>query len=208
MLDVAGDLAELLARSSNVTILATSRTVQGLQAERDYPVPPLSLADDPTAWVETLIASPAVALFVDRARAVRPDFAFTTANAPAVAEICRRLEGLPLAIELAAARIRRLDPGELLRTSWHRLAQGRLCYRRILVHLPRGPGCRAWPLPALGEERVGPAQPFQAAGTLRADATDRDVQPHADLRVRARRVGQQHGQQLLTAVRELGERLA
>jgi predicted ATPase len=115
VLDVTGDLAELLARSSNVAILATSRTVLGLRAERDYPVPPLSLADDPTASAETLIASPAVALFVDRARAVRPDFALTTANAAAVAEICRRLEGLPLAIELAAARTRLLDPGELLR---------------------------------------------------------------------------------------------
>jgi predicted ATPase len=95
-------------------ILATSRTVLGLRAERDYPVPPLSLADDPTAPVETLIASPAVALFVDRARAVRPDFSLAAANAPAVAEICRRLAGLPLAIELAAARTRLLDPAELL----------------------------------------------------------------------------------------------
>ena len=115
VLDVAGDLGELLARSPHVAILATSRTVLGLRAERDYPVPPLSLADDPTVPVETLIASPAVALFADRARAVRPDFAVTEANAVAVAEICRRLEGLPLAIELAAARIRLLDPDELLR---------------------------------------------------------------------------------------------
>jgi predicted ATPase len=105
----------LLARCPHVVILATSRRVLGLRAERDYPVPPLLLADDPTVSVETLIASPAVALFVDRARAVRPSFALTQENAVAVAEICRRLEGLPLAIELAAARIRLLDPGELLR---------------------------------------------------------------------------------------------
>jgi predicted ATPase len=118
VLDVAGDLAELLARTPDAAILATSRTVLGLRAERDYPVPPLLVADDPTMSVGTLLASPAVALFVDRARAVRPDFALTEGNAAAVAEICRRLEGLPLAIELAAARTRLLDPGELL----HRLA--------------------------------------------------------------------------------------
>jgi predicted ATPase len=115
VLDAAGDLGELLVRCPHVAILATSRTVLGLRAEHDYPVPPLSLADDPTVPVETLIASPAVALFVDRARAVRPGFALTEANAATVAEICRRLEGLPLAIELAAARTRLLDPGELLR---------------------------------------------------------------------------------------------
>ena len=115
VLDVAGDLGELLARCPHVAILVTSRTVLGLRAEHDYPVPPLLLADVSTVSVETLIASPAVALFVDRARAVRPDFALTEGNAAAVAEICRRLESLPLAIELAAARTRLLDPDELLR---------------------------------------------------------------------------------------------
>jgi predicted ATPase len=115
VLDAAGDLAELLARYPHVAILATSRTVLGLRAEHDYPVQPLMLADDPTEPVETLSATPAVALFVDRARAVRPDFTLTKENAAAVAEICQRLEGLPLAIELAAARTRLLDPDELLR---------------------------------------------------------------------------------------------
>ena len=109
MLDVADDLGDLLAGSPHVAILATSRTVLGLRAERDYPVPPLLLTNDPSASVETLLASPAVALFADRARAVRPGFALTEGNAAAVAEICRRLEGLPLAIELAAARTRLLD---------------------------------------------------------------------------------------------------
>ena len=115
VLDAASGLGELLAHSPQVAILATSRRVLGLRAEHDYPVPPLSLADDPTVPVETLMESPAVVLFVDRARAVRPDFAVTGANAAAVAEICRRLEGLPLAIELAAARTRLLDADELLR---------------------------------------------------------------------------------------------
>jgi predicted ATPase len=115
VVSAAGDLDELLARCPQVAILATSRTVLGLRAEREYPVPPLPLPTDPaTVPVEELAASPAVALFVDRARKVRPGFALTEGNAAAVAEICRRLEGLPLAIELAAARTRLLDPGALL----------------------------------------------------------------------------------------------
>jgi predicted ATPase len=112
---VAADLGELLARCPQLAMLATSRTVLGLRAEREYPVPPLPAPADPAAVpLEELGSWPAVALFVDRARAVRPGFALTEGNAAAVAEICRRLEGLPLAIELAAARTRLLDPPALL----------------------------------------------------------------------------------------------
>ena len=119
VVSAAGDLGELLARCRGVTILATSRTALGLAAEREYPVPPLPVpasapagpASVPPAELES---SPAVALFVDRARAVRPGFTLTEGHAAAVAEICRRLEGLPLAIELAAARTRLLDPAALL----------------------------------------------------------------------------------------------
>src|SRR5262245_35752113 len=136
VIDVGRDLDELLARCPGVVLLATSRTVLGLRAEREYPVPPLPLPAGPTGLpvhatgmqadpagpapgpthvpLQELMASPAVTLFVDRARAVRPSFALTEGNAAAVAEICRRLDGLPLAIELAAARTRLLDPDALL----------------------------------------------------------------------------------------------
>lgn len=109
----ARDLGELLARCPGMVIVATSRTVLGVRGEREYPVPPLPV---PAAAMpsEELAACPAVALFVDRARAVRPGFALTEGNAATVAEICARVEGLPLAIELAAARTRLLDPAALL----------------------------------------------------------------------------------------------
>ena len=128
VVDAAGDINALLARCPGVVILATSRTVLGLWAEHEYPVPPLSLPAEPAepadhadvpapepAELAELAASPAVALFVDRARMARPGFALTVGNAATVAEICRRLDGLPLAIELAAARTRLLDPEALLR---------------------------------------------------------------------------------------------
>ena len=123
VVQAAPDLGELLARCPGLAILATSRAVLGLRAEREYPVPPLPLPPLPplplpagpdSVSAAEAAASPAVALFVDRARAVRPGFALTEGNAAAVTEICRRLEGLPLAIELAAARIRLLDPARLL----------------------------------------------------------------------------------------------
>jgi predicted ATPase len=115
VVQVARDLGELLARCPGLAIVATSRTVLGLRAEREYPVAPLPLPAGPAAAsLADIETSPAVALFVDRARAVRPGFALAEGNAVAVAEICRRLEGLPLAIELAAARIRLLDPPALL----------------------------------------------------------------------------------------------
>ena len=113
--DVARDLMELLNRCPRLAAVATSRTVLRLRAEREYPVAPLPVpADAATVSLAELRASPAVALFVDRARTVRPAFALTDDNAVPVVEICRRLEGLPLAIELAAARTRLLEPAALL----------------------------------------------------------------------------------------------
>ena len=111
----ATDLDQLLAACPDVAILATSRTVLRLRAEREYPVRALmvpAFAESPP--LEELAALPAVSLFVDRARAVRRDFTLDDTNAAAVMEICRRLDGLPLAIELAAARTRVLAPVALL----------------------------------------------------------------------------------------------
>jgi predicted ATPase len=115
VIGVGPELDQVLARCPGLKILTTSRTVLRLRAEREYPVKPLAVprfASHPP--LEELAALPAVQLFVDRARAVRYDFALTEDNALAVAEICRRLDGLPLAIELAAARVRLLKPEELL----------------------------------------------------------------------------------------------
>ena len=87
-----------------------------ISGEQDFPVPALALPDAETAsTVEAVGAAPAVQLFVTRAQAARPDFVLTAANATAVAAICRRLDGLPLAIELAAARTRHLPAPTLLR---------------------------------------------------------------------------------------------
>ncbi|MGY1717639.1 ATP-binding protein [Blastococcus sp. SYSU DS0552] len=106
------ELAELLTRCPGLAVLATSRTVLGVQAEQAYPVPPLPVPE--TADLPDVAENPAVRLFLERARAVRPDFELTAEGAPAVVEICRRLEGLPLAIELAAARVQLLDPVTVL----------------------------------------------------------------------------------------------
>ena len=109
LLDATPLIAQLLVASPRLSVLATSRAVLRISGEHDFPVPALALPDAETApTVEEVGAAPAVQLFVARAQAARPDFALTTANATAVAAICRRLDGLPLAIELAAARTRHL----------------------------------------------------------------------------------------------------
>jgi predicted ATPase/transcriptional regulator with XRE-family HTH domain len=115
VLDAATEIAELLVASPDLSIIATSREPLHMQGERVVPVPPLPVpaADGPRA-VEELARVPSVALFVERATASHPAFALTAEAASAVAAICRRLDGLPLAIELAAARISVLSPAALL----------------------------------------------------------------------------------------------
>ncbi len=103
LLDVSAELiTTLLAGCPALTLLTTSREPIGVSGEVSWRVPSLSLADE------------AIELFADRARRTKPDFRVTAANAETVTEICRRLDGLPLAIELAAARVRALSPTEIL----------------------------------------------------------------------------------------------
>src|SRR5215203_5573833 len=102
VVDAASVVADLLARASGVKVLATSRTPLHAYGEREFPLPPFTMPDlAHLPSVDTLSQYDVVRLFIERAQAVKPDFTVTAANAPAVAEICHRLDGLPLAIELA-----------------------------------------------------------------------------------------------------------
>jgi predicted ATPase/DNA-binding SARP family transcriptional activator len=113
LLDGVGRVAEELLRSCPaVRILATSREGLGVEGERVWPLRSLPVPA-PTAKLASIAASEAVELFVDRAAAVKPDFALDRSNAPAVAEVCRRLDGIPLAIELAAARTQAFTPAQI-----------------------------------------------------------------------------------------------
>jgi predicted ATPase/class 3 adenylate cyclase len=108
-------IAELLAAAAQLKVLVTSRAVLRLSGEREFPVPPLALPDrQHLPPLELLAQYAAIALFVERALAVKPDFQLTATTAPAVVEICARLDGLPLAIELAAARSKLFPPPALL----------------------------------------------------------------------------------------------
>ena len=115
LVSAAPVIAELLAAASQLKIITSSRIALNLHGEREYPVPPLELpqTENESAW-ESLIENESVILFVERARTALPNFALTKDNASSIAEICRRLDGLPLAIELAAARIKLLGPQAIL----------------------------------------------------------------------------------------------
>jgi predicted ATPase len=114
LVQAAPTVAELLAMGPNLKILVTSRSPLHVYGEHEFPVPPLAMPDSPAMPpVEVLSQYPAVALFVQRAVAVKPDFELNRENAPDIIEICTRLDGLPLAIELAAARVKVLSPSSM-----------------------------------------------------------------------------------------------
>jgi predicted ATPase/class 3 adenylate cyclase len=132
VLGAAPLVAELLAACPRLKVLVTSRAALHVYGEHDVTVPPLTLPPrelrdagrgmkDGSGLVSRLSQYEAVRLFIERAQAARSDFAVTNENAPAVAEICHRVDGLPLAIELAAARVRSLPPQAMLARLEHRL---------------------------------------------------------------------------------------
>jgi predicted ATPase/class 3 adenylate cyclase/DNA-binding XRE family transcriptional regulator len=123
VLTAAPQIAELLAGCPKLKLLITSREVLHIYGEHEFAVPPLALPNrHQLPPLDRLTQYDAVRLFIARARAVNADFAVTNASAPAVAQICYRLDGLPLAIELAAARIKLFSPQALLARLQHRLA--------------------------------------------------------------------------------------
>jgi predicted ATPase/DNA-binding NarL/FixJ family response regulator len=115
LLAAAPDVGRALAACPRLLVLATSRERLRLSAEQEFPVPPLAMpAPADVADLSGLAANPSVALLLDRARRTNPGFGLTAANALLLVSACVRLEGLPLAIELAAARLKVLTPGELV----------------------------------------------------------------------------------------------
>jgi non-specific serine/threonine protein kinase len=123
VVEAAPFVAELLAACAGLAVLVTSRVPLHVSGEHEFPVPPLSVPDlDRLPPLADLIRFGAVTLFAQRARAVRPDFTIREGDAAAVAEVCARLDGLPLAIELAAARSKVLSPQAILARLEHRLA--------------------------------------------------------------------------------------
>jgi predicted ATPase/tRNA A-37 threonylcarbamoyl transferase component Bud32 len=122
VIDAAPVIGELLAACPELTVLVTSREVLHLYGEQGFPVSPLDLPDPALlARPESLAESPAVALFLERAQAAQPGFRLTTENARAVAELCAGLDGLPLALELAAAHARVVPPDAMVARLEHRL---------------------------------------------------------------------------------------
>jgi predicted ATPase/class 3 adenylate cyclase len=122
VLAAAHVLSDLLGSGAKTRMIVTSRAALRVAGEQEFRVPPLGLPDpDRAPNAKSLSEFEATALFIQRASVVRPDFVVTGENAPAIAEICRRLDGLPLAIELAASRVRILTPQAILRRLGRRL---------------------------------------------------------------------------------------
>jgi predicted ATPase/class 3 adenylate cyclase len=183
VLDAAPEIGGLLTATEAVTVLATSREPLGLAGEQEYAVPPLSLPDvHHLPPLESLSQYSAVALFIERARAVRPGFEVTGENAPAIAEIASRLDGLPLAIELAAARAKILTPEVMLKRLEDRLSLDAGARRDVPQRQQTLRDAIAWSFDLLeGEERRLFARISVFSGGFTLEAAEAICNPGGEL---------------------------
>ena len=183
--DAAPAVLELIEAAPRLKVLITSRAVLHLYGERELPVPSLALPDPShLPDLTSLSQYEAVALFIERAAAVRPDFAVTNQNAPAVAEICVRLDGLPLAIELAASRVKLLSPQAILARLEQRLPVLAATARDLPERQRTLRGAIDWSYDLLDEpERRLLARLSVFAGGATLEAVDAVTSPGADLDV-------------------------
>jgi predicted ATPase len=184
VMEAAPIVSDLLA-DPGLKILVTSRSALRLSGEHEYPVPPLAVPDPRhLPEIAELSQYDAVALFIARARAVKPDFSVTNENAPAVAEICSRLDGLPLAIELAAARVRLFPPQALLTRLQNRLALLTGGARDLPTRQQTLRGAIDWSYSLLGDgERQLFARLSVFEGGCTFDAAEMVCNPEGDLEI-------------------------
>jgi predicted ATPase/class 3 adenylate cyclase len=172
VLDAALAVEHLLSHAHGLKVIVTSRSVLSVYGEREYPVPPLQLPEPGTAEIlDRLSRSEAVSLFMERARAVRPDFELVPENALAIADICSRVDGLPLAIELAAVRVNVLSPQAMLSRLDERLALLTSGPRSLPERQRTLRGAIDWSYQLLdepGQRLFARLSPFSGGGSLEA----------------------------------------
>jgi predicted ATPase/DNA-binding CsgD family transcriptional regulator len=185
VVSAASSIASLFSLNQGVTVLVTSRVPLHVAGEHEFEIPPLRIPDPSSTTHSELANNPSVVLFVQRAQAVRADFALHETNVRTVAEVCRRLDGLPLAIELAAARSKVLAPQALLTRLDHGLRAFSEGPRDQPARLQTMRGAIAWSYDLLSEER---RIQFRRLGVVTGGATvglaeavcARDEEPEVD----------------------------
>jgi predicted ATPase/class 3 adenylate cyclase len=187
VISAAPRIAELVGAAPNLTILGSSREPLGVAGEQVYPVPALGLPQEPGHPSAAQVAAmDSVQLFVERAQAVRPGFNLDDDNAPAVAAICRRVDGLPLAIELAAARVNVLTPAQILERLDHRLTLLAGSRRDVTDRQRTLRGAIEWSYDLLDDDEKAAFRRFSAfSGGADLDAVLAVVDPDQNLKTDA-----------------------
>jgi non-specific serine/threonine protein kinase len=178
-------ITELLSTAARLKVLVTSRALMHLRLEHEFTVLPLALpSSQRLSHVGELMQYPAIAFFVERAQAVKPSFALTDENARAVTEICTRLDGLPLAIELAAARVKLLSPQAILTRLENRLKLLTGGARDLPARQQTMRGAISWSYDLLEEEERNLLQRLSVfAGGFTLEAAEAVCDPEGDLQV-------------------------